>query len=166
MISNQFAAWKSTPGGRRIMQMAYALAARYAARYERKERRVSMKLIWELLRDNVASVARSRGEMALPKVDGFTLNNNFTALIAREMLTNKPKWAGLFELRERKEHEQNQRDGQNSRSHQVSGVHHGNGSPEQVEGCAVQSACIDGEGQGEAKGNAGTGGLGSAVGME
>ena len=92
--------WRQTPGGKRVLQMAYAISAGYAARYKRTGRLVSMKLVWELLRDSVAAVASKREAMKLEKVGGFTLNNNFTAYIARHIIAHKPQWDGLFQMRE------------------------------------------------------------------
>lgn len=102
-VAKQFATWKATPGGRRVLQMAYAIAAGYARRYARSGRRVSMRLIWESLRDNVGHIrARLKAQGAdLENWRGFRLNNNFHALTARHILDRRPEWAGLFELRER-----------------------------------------------------------------
>lgn len=101
-IVQQFERWKQTPGGRHVMQIAYALTARYARRFKQQGRTVSMKLIWEQLRDNVLYIrarAKSRG-ILIEQMNGFTLNNNFTAHVARHILKHKPEWDGLFELRE------------------------------------------------------------------
>lgn len=37
----------------------------------------------------------------LKDVDGYKLNNNYTALYAREIMENEPDLDGLFEIRER-----------------------------------------------------------------
>lgn len=99
-IAQQFAAWKATAGGRRVLQIAYALAARYARRYERSQRRVSMKLLWEILRDNVRHVRERQTVAGREPERTFALNNNFHALVARHILEHRPEWKGLFELRE------------------------------------------------------------------
>lgn len=98
----KFEAWKSTRGGAQILRLAYIIAARYARRYQASGRQVSMKLIWELLRDNVArnrERLRQRG-IPLEKFEGFTLNNIFTAHVARHIMAHRPEWNGMFELRE------------------------------------------------------------------
>ena len=60
----KFERWKETPGARHVLRKAYAIAAHYAARHRRTHRRVSMKLIWELLRDHVSYVrVRSQPEV-------------------------------------------------------------------------------------------------------
>lgn len=98
----RFEAWKASPGGRHVLQIAYAITARYARRYQRTGRRVSMKKIWEDLRDNIPFIRqrmRAKG-ILLDHLDGFALNNNFHALVARHILEHHQDWHGLFELRE------------------------------------------------------------------
>lgn len=96
----KFERWKETPGARHVLRKAYAIAAHYAARHRRTHRRVSMKLIWELLRDHISYVrVRSKPEV-LEQFEGYTLNNIFTPYVARHILAHKPEWAGVFELRE------------------------------------------------------------------
>lgn len=96
----KFERWKELPGARHVLRKAYAISAHYAARYRRTHRRVSMKLIWELLRDHISAVrSRSRAE-TLEQFEGYTLNNIFTPYMARHILAHKPEWAGMFELRE------------------------------------------------------------------
>lgn len=98
-MGQRFDEWKEKPGARRVLQIAYAICARYAKRHERTGRRVSMKLIWEILRDNVAAVQSRRTHLKLEKVDGFALNNSFTAHVARHIIAHRPEWDGLFEMR-------------------------------------------------------------------
>lgn len=96
----KFERWKQTPGARHVLRKSYAIAAHYAARYRRTHRRVSMKFIWELLRDHVSQVqVRSKPEV-LQQFEGYTLNNIFTPYVARHILAHKPEWAGMFQLRE------------------------------------------------------------------
>ena len=101
-LENKFNIWADSPGGRQVLRIAYAITAKYATRFLRTGRRVSMKLIYEIMRDNIAFIkARTRANgLVFHKVDGFALNNNFHAYMARHILTHKPKWAGLFETRE------------------------------------------------------------------
>lgn len=100
--AEKFDDWKKTDGGRRVLQMAYAIAARYARRFKNSGRRVSMMLIWEMLRDNVAAVHSKRIALKLHKVDGFALNNNFRSFTAKHIISRRPEWDGLFEFRETK----------------------------------------------------------------
>lgn len=100
-IVQKFERWKGTPGGAYVLRLAYAVTAKYAARYARTGRRVSVRLVWETLRDNVHFIrARmvARGIM-LEKVDGFALNDHFHAHVARHIMRHRPEWDGLFETR-------------------------------------------------------------------
>jgi len=101
-LQRLFDDWADTPGGRQVLRIAYATTAKYAARYLRTGRRVSMKLIFEIMRDNIAFIkARTRAKgLVFHKVDGFALNNNLHAYIARHIINHKPTWVGLFEMRE------------------------------------------------------------------
>lgn len=94
-IVQRFEAWKQTPGARKILQMAYALTAPYAETFQKTGQRVSIKLIWELLRYHVASDA------GLEPENGYRLNNDFTPLLSRHIVRHRPEWNGVFELRER-----------------------------------------------------------------
>ena|ERR1017187_981492 len=100
--AQKFEVWRETAGGKRVLQIAYALTARYGNRFKARGRRVSMKLIWELLRDNIVFIrARLKAQgAALEKLDGFALNNNFHAFVARHIMAHRQDWNGLFELRE------------------------------------------------------------------
>ena len=96
-----FDEWSHTPGGRHVLQIAYALTARYARRYRQTGRRVSIRLIWEALRDNIVFIRarmKARGIM-LEKLDGFALNDHLHAYVARHMVEHRPEWDGLFEMR-------------------------------------------------------------------
>lgn len=95
-IVQKFEAWKATPGGGKVLRIIYAITAGYARRFHKTGRRVSMKLIWEQVRDHLCYL-RTR----LQPVDGYTLNNNFHSLVARHIVRHRPQWDGLFELRER-----------------------------------------------------------------
>jgi len=101
-IVQEFEKWSDSPGGRQVLRIAYAITARYARRFKRNGRRVSMKLIWEELRDNIGFIrARMRErQIMLDRINGFALNNNFHAHVARHIIEHKPDWTGLFELRE------------------------------------------------------------------
>jgi hypothetical protein len=101
-IPERFDLWKATPGGAQVLCRAYRIAAGYGHRYQRTGQRVSMKLIYELLRDRVTGIRRElkRRGIVLKKENGFRLNNDFTAHISRHIISHRPEWAGMFELRE------------------------------------------------------------------
>lgn len=101
-IDQKFDAWKETAGARHVLRIAYVIAARYARRYQATGRQVSMKLIWELMRDEVDQIRarfKARG-IALDRFEGFALNNIFTSRVARHIVAHRPEWDGMFELRE------------------------------------------------------------------
>lgn len=105
-LARQFDRWAHSPGGRQVLQIAYATAAPYARRFQRTGRRVSVRLVWEQMRDHLPFIKQrmlAKGIM-LEKVNGFALNNNFHGYLARHIMSHRPEWAGLFELREHAEH--------------------------------------------------------------
>jgi hypothetical protein len=63
---------------------------------------VSVRLIWEMLRDNITFIrARMKAKgIMLEKLDGFALNDHFHAHVARHIMGHRPEWQGMFELRE------------------------------------------------------------------
>ena len=97
----QFAAWKQQPGAGQILRQVYRFAAPYGRRYVATGRGVSIKLIWELARDHVPAVRKRAKAMGIALADwnGYTLNNDFTAYVARHIIDRRPEWAGMFELR-------------------------------------------------------------------
>jgi len=98
----EFALWKEQPGARQVLRRCYAVCAPYARRYRQSGIGVSVKLIWELVRDHIKQgrVRMRRRGMELGAWSGYTLNNNFTASLARHILEHRPEWSGLFDLRE------------------------------------------------------------------
>ena len=103
-IADDFAIWKLEPGSRHVLRDMHAMAAGYAKRFHRTGQRVSVRLLWERERDKIKAVRlrlRSRGT-DIEKWNGYRLNNDFHALIARHILNRHPEWDGLFELRERR----------------------------------------------------------------
>ena len=101
-IADKFDAWRQTPGGKHILNLCYRRAAGYANRYLKTGRRVSVKLVVELVRDHVSyhSDKLKRRQIKAAKVDGYAINNSFTASIARHIIDHNPEWNGCFELRE------------------------------------------------------------------
>lgn len=100
-IAQQFEAWRETRGGKHLLRHAYRITAGLVRRLPRG-RQLSVKLVWELMRHRYVWILdgfKRRG-VAVEKVDGFALNNNFTAHVARHIMSHRSDWSGLFELRE------------------------------------------------------------------
>ena len=95
----KFIAWKETDGGKMVMRELVEVADWYSARYMRSGIKTSMKLLWELQRDRIKEHKYIHVEFR--KVDGYTLNNNFTSHIAREV-ERRLDCVGLFEKRHMK----------------------------------------------------------------
>ncbi len=103
-LQSLFDDWADSPGGRQVLRIAYARTSCFADRFKRTGRRVSIKLVWELMRDDIAFIkARTRAKgLTFHKVNGFALNNNFHAYLARHIVQHRKDWDGLFEMRETK----------------------------------------------------------------
>jgi len=99
-LQQQFEAWKATPGGGHILNLIYRRTACYAARYRRTGRRVSIRFIWEGVRDHVSHYGPKLQRRLPAKVDGYRLNDHLHAYVARHIVEHRPEWRGLFELRE------------------------------------------------------------------
>ena len=102
-IAEDFEIWKLKPGANHVLSDLFAMAAPYAKRYRKTGQRVSIKLLWELERDRIKSVKKrlKRRGMDLREWRSYTLNNIFTALIARHIMDRRGDWDGMFELRKR-----------------------------------------------------------------
>ena len=100
--SQEFDAWKSSKYGAHLLNHLYRVSAGYGERYMRTGRRVSVKLIFELVRDRLPWIRSSliRRGIKPTKVNGFSLNNCFTAAVARHIMSRRPEFQGMFELRE------------------------------------------------------------------
>ena len=98
----QFDQWKELPGSRQVLRRAHSIASIYAARFLKSGQRASMRLIWELLRYRIAEVRREcrRRGVDVAKFEGYRLNNDFHAYVARHIMERHPDWKGLFETRE------------------------------------------------------------------
>lgn len=101
-IAQRFERWKASPGGGQVLRRAYRIAAFYARRYERSGRRVSIRLVWESLRDRIDGIRQelSRRGISVPPERGFRLNDHFAAHVARHIMDRRKEWDGLFETRE------------------------------------------------------------------
>ena len=94
-------AWIHTKGGRMIMRDLYAIAAGFVDDWQKSGIPVSMDYIYHIERHRIKMV-RSRAQKMSVKIEkeyGYSLNNSYTAYVARHILAHKPEWAGLFELR-------------------------------------------------------------------
>ena len=94
--------WMHSPGGRHVMRDLYALAARYARDWRRTGIPVSVKMLFEIERHRIkcVTVRALRRGYEIADEYGYTLNNSYTAYIARHMMARRPDWDGLFEVRE------------------------------------------------------------------
>jgi hypothetical protein len=97
-----FEVWKALPGGRQLLNWIYRDAAAFAARWQRTGQRVSMDYLFHRQRDRLRAIhlRLAKSGCAMPKVGGYRLNDHFTAYIARHIVSRRPEWAGMFELRE------------------------------------------------------------------
>lgn len=101
-IAQRFEAWTPTPGGRQLLNWIYRDAAPFAARYLRTGQRVSMDYLFHRQRDRIKAIQLrlAKNGYSLPKEGGYRLNDHFTAYIARHIVSRRPDWDGMFELRE------------------------------------------------------------------
>ncbi len=93
-----FEEWKASAGGNWILERLYVRAARFGREFVRSGRRVSIRLLWELVRH--FDLKRVRELHGVRKVDGFAMNDHFHAHAARHIARRRPEWAGMFEGRE------------------------------------------------------------------
>jgi hypothetical protein len=101
-LEQEATAWMHSAGGRKIMRDLYALAAKYSKDWKRSGIPVAVSLLWEIERHNIKMV-RARAQRAgvdLKKWGGFSLNNNFSAYLARHIMAHRKDWQGMFEVRE------------------------------------------------------------------
>lgn len=89
--AQRYAEWRGTPDGIDVYRFIRkrAIAMRNAG-----WRHYSMKALWE--------VARFELDLERGPESGFKLNNDYTALLARELMAELPALAGMFELRARR----------------------------------------------------------------
>lgn len=70
----------------------FALQKLAAQMWERGRRRISIKMLFEVLRWDYYLSTND------PNSD-FKLNNNYTAYYARMLMLNHPEWDGLFQIK-------------------------------------------------------------------
>ncbi len=99
--ADQWEIWKELQGSRHVLRQAYRFTSHYAQQYRRTGQRVSVKLIWELVRHHVKTVrARAlRAGVDIKDWQGYKLNNIFTPYLARHIIDHRPDWDGMFEMR-------------------------------------------------------------------
>lgn len=98
----EFDEWKETRGARFLLREGYRIASVFAARYLRTGKKVSIRLIWELMRDRLDEL-RGRAErrgIAIKKYGGFVLNDHYHAYFSLHMEDRRPDWKGMFRHRE------------------------------------------------------------------
>ena len=93
-----FETWKQTVGARHILRHCYIEAAPFGARFKATGRRVSVKLIWELVRDRYHEVRIrcARRGIKPSRIEGYAMPNAFTPYVARHIESRRPEWAGMF----------------------------------------------------------------------
>lgn len=103
-LADRAARWIHSPGGRHVMRDLYALAAHYARDWKRYGIPVSVALIFEIERQRIKTVrARAlRRGFKIADESGYTLNNSYSAYIARHIMERRKDWDGLFETRKLK----------------------------------------------------------------
>ena len=84
------------------MRDMFALAAKFAPRWKRTGIPVSVAMLWETERQRIKEVSARACRMGYRIKDeyGYTLNNSYTAYIARHIMSRRDEWNGLFEVRE------------------------------------------------------------------
>lgn len=101
----QFECWKTLDGANYVLRRVMKWAGYYVRDWQRHKAKVSCSLIWEQVRREIKLGrlrAKNRG-IKLAKWRGYALNNNFHGPLARWILSERPEWKGMFELREIKE---------------------------------------------------------------
>ena len=97
-------AWMHTPGGRHVLKDIYAIIARMIPNAVRHGVSVSIKHVfeeerWRIKCQRAWMQKRGKGEL-LKQSYGFTLNNSYTASIARHVIRHQPTWEQFIETRE------------------------------------------------------------------
>lgn len=92
-----FEAWRATPGGRWILGQCCKRAAYFARIYRQTGQRVSVRLLWELVR--YFDLNKIRALVGVKRVDGYAMNDHFHAHVARYIYHTHPSWDGMFEVR-------------------------------------------------------------------
>jgi len=98
----RFLIWKNTPGASHVLREIEREAETYATRYKQTGTQVSIKLIFEIVRDRLKVRQRRARRLGvqLTAWGGYKLNNSLSAPLARFIVEQHPDRAGMFEFRE------------------------------------------------------------------
>jgi len=98
----EFDDWKELPGAKLVLHDIFRITAGYVPQWKRTGIPVSNALVWETMRHRIKHVmARAKvKKVKSASLDGYTLNNNMRASMARFVMERRPDWQGVFELRE------------------------------------------------------------------
>ena len=90
-----------------MLEACYREASYYGNRFRRTGKMVSMKLIWELVRDHLQAVREKAARMGIDvkAYKGYALNNDFTSYVSDHIEDRRPDWRGMFEHREKRTEE-------------------------------------------------------------
>lgn len=94
----EFDLWKTSKGGNWVLEQCHRYAARFAEQYLKTGRKVSINLIWGMVR--YYELKGLLEQHALERTDGYVMNDHFAPLVARHILDRHPDWAGMFETRQ------------------------------------------------------------------
>ena len=92
--NQMFDKWVHTSGGRWIANHCI----RYAYQFNREGKKRSIKLIWELVREDLRDYREELNQkgIKITKTDGYAMSNSFTAHMARFIEDREPKLKGYF----------------------------------------------------------------------
>jgi hypothetical protein len=88
-VEREYRRWRHTADGSRLFLEATSRALRLLSR---GWKHFGIAAIWEAMRYDAAVLVG-------PSLDGFKLNNNHRAYLAREIMAAEPRLAGFFETR-------------------------------------------------------------------
>lgn len=92
-----FEVWRKTDGGAWLLNRCCRRAEYFARIYRQTGQRVSVRLLWELVR--YFDLNKIRVTVGVKRVDGYVMNDHFHAHVARHIYRVHPAWVGMFETR-------------------------------------------------------------------
>lgn len=103
-IADQYRLWKTKPGAGHILKHFFSMTAAYVDEWKKTNVPVSATLIMELVRHKIKHrITRlERMQINAAKWDGYSVYNSFRPHIAREVMSRRPEWQGIFETKELK----------------------------------------------------------------
>lgn len=93
----EFLIWKELPGAGLVMEAYYRYAAWDFRRFRLEGVKSSVRFIEERVRDDIRCGKKRGIELA-----GYKLNSHLTKPILMHMLTERPEWLEIFEVRDKK----------------------------------------------------------------